>query len=154
MTLMVKYTKEILVEMVGKSRNLTDLMRNLGIYNYSGGMSSHLSNRLKSLNIDTSHFLGKSSRKGLVSSIRRCANDILIKRPINQHREKSFRLRRALLEIGIVEICAICGIEPVWNKQKLVLEIDHINGVRTDDRRENLRFLCPNCHSQVRIAQG
>ena len=42
--------------------------------------------------------------------------------------------------------CAICGITE-WNGKTLSLELDHINGVNNDNRLENLRFLCPNCHS-------
>lgn len=149
----VKYTREILEEVAEKSRNVTDVMRNLGITNYGGGMARHISDRLRHFEINTSHFLGKSSRRGMVSCNRRSAEEILILRPTNQHRESAFRLRRALLEVGIEHKCAICSQGPEWNGMKLVLEIDHINGQRTDDRKENLRFLCPNCHSQVRITQ-
>jgi hypothetical protein len=45
--------------------------------------------------------------------------------------------------------CAICGISDEWNGKKLMLQMDHINGVNTDHRLENLRFVCPNCHSQT-----
>lgn len=45
--------------------------------------------------------------------------------------------------------CADCGGEPEWNGKRLTLQVDHINGINTDHRIENLRFLCPNCHSQT-----
>ena len=45
--------------------------------------------------------------------------------------------------------CSKCGIID-WNGQKLSLQLDHINGVSNDNRMENLRFLCPNCHSQTK----
>ena len=51
-------------------------------------------------------------------------------------------------------LCGICGLGPEWNGMVLVLQIDHINGDSTDSRLENLRFLCPNCHSQTETFAG
>lgn len=45
--------------------------------------------------------------------------------------------------------CVICGGGNMWNGKVLNLEIDHINGDRSDSRVCNLRLLCPNCHSQT-----
>jgi 5-methylcytosine-specific restriction endonuclease McrA len=49
--------------------------------------------------------------------------------------------------------CANCGIKE-WNNLPLSLQLDHINGVNNDHRLENLRFLCPNCHSQTDTYSG
>ena len=49
--------------------------------------------------------------------------------------------------------CVECGIKD-WNGKDIVLEIDHINGDNTDNRIENLRYLCPNCHSQTSTYKG
>jgi predicted RNA-binding Zn-ribbon protein involved in translation (DUF1610 family) len=56
------------------------------------------------------------------------------------------RLRKQLL---IPYRCTSCGISDEWNGKKITLELDHINGVRIDHRLENLRWMCPNCHSQT-----
>jgi len=49
--------------------------------------------------------------------------------------------------------CSKCGINE-WNGKMLSLHLDHINGVNNDHRLENLRFLCPNCHSQTDTYTG
>jgi hypothetical protein len=67
---------------------------------------------------------------------------------------KSLPLRIRLVNEGYKEnICEECKISE-WNGKHLVLELDHINGIHTDNRLENLRILCPNCHSQTPTFRG
>jgi 5-methylcytosine-specific restriction endonuclease McrA len=75
---------------------------------------------------------------------------ILVKQRIGkEQREDTGMLRRAMIESGILHQCANCGCPPVWMGKPLVLEIDHISGDWSDNERSNVRFLCPNCHSQT-----
>lgn len=64
------------------------------------------------------------------------------------------RTRDRLIRLGREYSCAMCGMGPEWQGTPLTLQVDHINGVRTDHRLENLRFLCPNCHSQTETFCG
>lgn len=45
--------------------------------------------------------------------------------------------------------CSACGIGDTYNNKSITLEVDHINGRCHDNILSNLRFLCPNCHSQT-----
>lgn len=58
-------------------------------------------------------------------------------------------LTRALLELGVAYVCEICGTDGTWEGQPLSLDVDHIDGDFLNNERENLRFLCPNCHRQT-----
>lgn len=52
------------------------------------------------------------------------------------------------------EQCSICNMPPEWNGKYLSLQVDHINGINNDNRPENVRLLCPNCHSQTDTFAG
>lgn len=63
-------------------------------------------------------------------------------------------LKKILLQKNMKDYsCERCGITE-WNNEKLVLELDHIDGVSNNNRVDNLRFLCPNCHSQTPTFRG
>jgi RNA polymerase subunit RPABC4/transcription elongation factor Spt4 len=52
------------------------------------------------------------------------------------------------------EVCSVCGIKPEWNGMYLSLQVDHVNGINDDNRPENIRLVCPNCHSQTSTFAG
>ncbi|WZB39642.1 HNH endonuclease [Streptomyces phage Cursive] len=64
-------------------------------------------------------------------------------------------LKTRILANGWLEYkCQKCGLGAEWNGEPLVLQLDHINGKNNDHRIENLRFLCPNCHTQTDTYAG
>lgn len=64
-------------------------------------------------------------------------------------------LKQQLIKHNVLPYeCAICNNEGTWMNKTLSLQLDHINGINNDDRLENLRFLCPNCHAQTETFAG
>lgn len=65
------------------------------------------------------------------------------------------KVKKRLIDEGYIEQkCDWCGIKDQWNGKPIVLHLDHINGINNDHRLENLRLLCPNCHSQTDTFAG
>ncbi|MGV9736401.1 HNH endonuclease [Rhodococcus aetherivorans] len=144
----MKYTREVLEEPVAKSVSVAGVMRYLGLVP-SGGAHAHLSRRIKKFGIDTTHFTGQAHMTGRPPRNRMAWAAVLVCKPTGAARAKPKMLRRALLESGRPHQCESCGIEPYWNGSVLTLHVDHIDGNPNDSRPENVRFLCPNCHSQT-----
>jgi HNH endonuclease len=142
----LKITDEMLADAVKISESIMGVLLNLGLKR-AGGTHAHYSRRIKNLNLNTSHFTGSCWNRGRISPIRRLSSDILVKRT-EGIRCKAKQLVRAMIENGVEHKCSKCYIDPVWMGNALTLDVDHINEDWLDDRIENLRFLCPNCHSQ------
>ena len=147
MTKRVKYTKELLEELVKKSKSVAQVIRAMGLRE-AGGTYSHIQRKIKEYGIDKSHFLGFGWSKGRKSLKKLTHGQILVKRDRGR-RQSAYRLRRALIESGREYICEKCGQKPEWDGQELRLQVDHKSRDWLDDREENLRFLCPNCHTQT-----
>lgn len=139
-------TDEELKVIVQNSKSMYEVLRAVGC-KIAGGSHSHYTRRIKGLGLDTSHFTGQAHNKGKVSTKRRTAESILVLR-VEGRRQKSHQLVRSMIECGIPHECSKCGVPPEWMGNPLTLDVDHINENWLDDRLENLRFLCPNCHSQ------
>jgi len=144
--------KDELEEIVKNNNSLSGILRCFKLAN-KGGNYSTLKRRLNEEQIDYSHIpLGVGSNRGKCFTRKKISlEEIMVE---NSTYSRS-HLKRRLLKKGILENkCEICGLDEIWNDQKLVMVLDHTNGVSNDNRRENLRMLCPNCNSQQKTFAG
>lgn len=142
-----------LVEAVDANTTMADTLRALSM-KINGGNYGTLRRLIAELGLDTNHWLGQAHARGKPSPNKgkRLPLDELL---VEGSTYKSQRLKERLIEENIFENrCFECGQEPMWNGKTLVLELDHINGVKTDNRLENLRILCGHCHSQTPTFRG
>ena len=140
-----RYTDQQLIDAVKNSFSYRQVFKKIGLAENSGYDS--IKKKINSLKLDTSHFTGQAYLKGRTHNWTK-------KKPLKELmvRNSTYdrgNLKKRLLKENILENkCAICGLLPEWENKKLVMVLDHINGINNDHRLENLRLLCPNCNSQ------
>jgi len=135
---------------VSESFAYTDILRKLGLGGRGGTSSRLLKQRIRDLDITTGHFdRGRTER----TSVRR--KDLSVVLVENSTYKGIACLKRRLVTEGYMAYtCDECSNTGSWRGKDLVLQLEHINGICDDHRLENLRFLCPNCHSQTETYAG
>jgi 5-methylcytosine-specific restriction endonuclease McrA len=133
---------------VESSTCMFDVLRQLGLPAV-GGNSKTIQTLITINQIDTTHFNIREAR-------RRNKTTWSVDAVLCEHSKyPRSNLARWVESANIfVYKCALCNNTGTWNGTILRLELDHINGISNDNRKENLRWLCPNCHSQTETFGG
>lgn len=146
---------DTLARLVEQSTSIAQVLTALALPT-EGRAHHELTKRLRALGIDTSHLRGCGWARGETAAtnatvarirerVRRPDHEVFVE---NSPELKGPRLCERLLALGWSYACTECGISS-WRGRALVLHVDHRNGIHDDNRLVNLRFLCPNCHSQT-----
>lgn len=146
-----RWNDAILRKAVIQSTSIRQVLHILGLKE-AGGNYVQVTNRINLLNLDISHFTGKGWSKGkTIATIKKDLRLILIE----YSNVQSYKLKLRLFQERLKEPkCEICGWAEKSNDGRIPVELDHINGIRTDNRLANLRILCPNCHSLQTTHRG
>ncbi len=140
------WTDEELIAAVVKSRSNRQVLLLLGLIP-AGGNYDQVKRRIAELKLDNTHFTGmgwKRGRKFPERNLMQKLETLLVRGSITQSHTLKKRLFVAKLKIPE---CELCGWAQLSVDGRIPVELDHINGDHSDNRLENLRILCPNCHS-------
>lgn len=145
-----KLTKNQFSNIIKESKSYREVLRKLGLES-KGGNPTTLKKRIKEDKLDDSHILNRPKNFMALCKTTIPLTSILIDNS-NYNRTS---LKRRLIKDKLLEYkCKKCDNIGEWQGIKLVLQLDHENGVSTDNTLANLRFLCPNCHSQTSTFAG
>ena len=132
---------------------MRDLLREVGLVACGGNYES-VRRRLLTLGLLEDKFCPQPSRgpsrDAITDGPRRPLSDLLVR---GRFVGSSFLRRRMLAEGLLPRRCSSCLLTE-WQGQPVPLELDHVSGDRYDNRLENLRLLCPNCHAQTPTYRG
>ena len=145
---MNKYIKQEFEFIIKKSFSIAEVCRYYNIRSVGGNYKT-IKKYVKIFNVDISHFTGQGWNTG--TKFKPFSKTILLKDILieNSTYTSTALLKKRLIKKGLKENkCEKCGLTN-WNDKELIMHMDHINGNNLDHRLENLRILCPNCHSQT-----
>lgn len=141
-----------LIEAVRASDNMSQVIRRLGLKVSAAGNRTTIKKHVGRLKLDTSHWTGQSwvGTRPCPAMEPKPLDEILVEGSTYS----TSRLRERLIAAGLKDRqCENCHLSE-WCGSPIVLELDHINGASNDHRLENLRVLCPNCHSLTPTWRG
>ncbi len=147
-----RYSNKNIIDSAKKVYSIAQLLREIGLKPLGGNYKT-IKRKLKELKIDITHFTGQGHLKGKTHNWtpRRPLEEILVKH--SDYKTGNYLKKRLIKENIFDKKCSICKLTK-WTDCDIPLELDHINGETTDNRIENLRLLCPNCHALTPTYRG
>jgi len=137
------YTVADVVRVIKTSHCMSDVLRGLGLAPH-GSNSKTIKKLIKHNGIDISHF---NVKKALLRGKTLWKYDEIFKENSVVPRSS---LSKYVRKFNVIEYrCAECKNAGAWNGKPITLHVDHIDGVSDNNQINNLRYLCPNCHSQT-----
>lgn len=141
------YSYQNLFNIVKSSNSLSEVLKKLGLSTGNGNYRT-IKEYIRIYNINTAHFNKINGSYEYLSNFnKRSISEILT---IDSTYLNTNHLKKRLYDEGLKERkCEKCGQDENWHGKHISLILDHINGINTDNRLENLRIVCPNCNATL-----
>lgn len=143
-----KFYQSTLDDIVKSCKSIADICRKLNI-RPTGGNYKTIKSKIKMWNLDISHFTGQAWNQG--ERFRKFKKEYTLEEILIENSPycSSYHLKIKLFKNNLkTNCCERCKLVS-WNELPIPTELNHINGINTDNRLENLEILCPNCHAQT-----
>jgi Zn finger protein HypA/HybF involved in hydrogenase expression len=141
--LLNNFTDNQIKEFLSDSYSIWEFCKKVGYKNKSSRVYSVIKNNLSKRNINFEDYPQIFRKVGF--TIKKTNEEIFSEKSTYERKD----LKKKIIKENLLEYkCSKCGIFE-WFGSPLSLQLDHINGINNDNRLENLRFLCPNCHTQT-----
>lgn len=137
--------KALIAKVVARNTTQSSCLTELGLVDRGSNFKT-LQRYIAKYNLNTKHFETKEQIYARTLKKRKLSFDEYLL-TINP---KGKRIREYMVAEGIEDKCSVCSQEPMWNGEPLTLQIDHIDGNHTNNSKDNLRIICPNCHTQTK----
>lgn len=148
---MPRFTEEQLKSAGAVSDSYAGTLRQLKMCE-TGGNHQTVKKYVLLWKIDVSHFLSHSERIKKILPAKTIPLETILQKGTFYNRTN---LKKRLYKAGLKKpVCEICGQDEFWHGKKISLILDHINGIRNDNRLENLRIVCPNCNAALETYCG
>jgi hypothetical protein len=137
----LSYSEEEARTAIAASSSWAESLRRLGLCT-TGGAWRVLKKHAQAWEISTDHFDPDGARIRNLRRTQKPLDEVLVEGSTYPRKD----IKRRLLAEGLKQArCELCGQDEVWQGKPMAMILDHINGVRDDNRLENLRIVCPNC---------
>jgi Zn finger protein HypA/HybF involved in hydrogenase expression len=151
-----KVESTLFANYVKTSNTFTEILLKCGLKNKGGNINT-VKRRIKNEKLDCTHIsTGRNHNLGKLFTTRQTSKEEALEKMfvVNSSTHRG-TIKRLMQRFQLKHYkCSECQLENSWNNKPLSLQIDHINGIPDDNRIDNLRYLCPNCHSQTDTFSG
>lgn len=153
-------SKEQLQQFINESSTYGQVLRLCGLRNH-GRNPDTLKRRIKEENLDDSTirkdilFAGGWNKGTKGISSKRMTKEQVLSTVFIANYEGGVKIRKYIRCYKLIEEkCSECNLSAIWHNKPITLELDHIDGDSQNNVLSNLRWLCPNCHSQTETFRG